>query len=248
MPDVIKILACWIGIVGCVLASPGSKTFKEGKSLYEAGKYEEAISLFQQCIQENPTDYGAKGNYMIALCYKRLDRCSKAAVHFKLALSLDAEKGGASSMEKFEEQLNACRLTKESLANISPPELTENQSAKQTNYSLIWILGIISVGGIVLLVFVFVKRKRAEQQEIKKVDEQGTDDLYKISEILFREAVWLKVANEFGKERTERLQVHLQEEYSHLVENKNPIGIRDLLRKVKYLETNPQKVFEEEEL
>lgn len=235
-----------MGVAACLSASPGSKTFKEGKALYETGKYEEAIALFKQCIIENPEEYGAKGNYMIALCYKRLDRCSKAASYFKLALSLDAEKGGASSMQKFEEQLNACKLTKEALASVPLPEEAIATASEAT--WLGWVLGMVVVGGIAISIVLIIRKKQHHRREIQQLDNQGTDDLYKIGQILFNEAIWLELTNRFGKDRTERLQIGLQEEYSHLVENKNPIGINDMLRKVKYLQTNPQKLFEEEEL
>ncbi|GAB4333756.1 MAG: hypothetical protein OHK0038_10110 [Flammeovirgaceae bacterium] len=248
-------------------ASLGSKTFKDGKALYEQGKYKEAIALFKQCITENQKDYGAKGNYMIALCYKKMDRCSKAGMYFKLALSMDSEKGGASSMEKFEEQLQACNLTKASLDNISVTEdnteqiITPDNSKKidekrlvvnpveggEKSSPFLWIiLGILIFVGISTTVFYVIKKKK-EQAELQTMEENSTDDLYKISNVVFNDSLWTNLTAQFGKDKVERVHLEWQEEYAHLVENKNPIGIREMMRKIKILETNPQKVFNNEE-
>jgi tetratricopeptide (TPR) repeat protein len=248
-------------------ASLGSKTFKEGKALYDQAKYEEAITLFKQCIVENQKDYGAKGNYMIALCYKKLDRCSKAGMYFKLALSMDADKGGASSMDKFEEQLEACNLTKASLDNISvteeenkpleqptnvkkveeKPLVVEPTEKKERTSVVLWVIaGILMFVGLSTTFFYVIKKKK-EQVELQAMDDSGTDDLYKISNVVFNESLWTNLASQFGQDKVDRLRLDWQEEYAHLVENKNPIGIREMMRKIKTLEVNPQKVFTENE-
>ncbi|SFC53240.1 Tetratricopeptide repeat-containing protein [Flexibacter flexilis DSM 6793] len=101
------------------LAAPGGKAFKDGKSYYEQSNYGKAIEAFEKSLSENPEHYAGKSNYMIALCYKKMGECNKAAIFFKKALEGDPDKAGASSMTKFEEQLSDCGLSKATLANIS---------------------------------------------------------------------------------------------------------------------------------
>jgi tetratricopeptide (TPR) repeat protein len=104
-------------------AAPGGQAYKEGKSFYEDSNYGKAIEMFQKALSENPEHYAGKSNYMIALCYKKMGQCNKAAIFFKKALDGDSKNAGASSMAKFEDQLKDCGLSKSGLAQISTAEI-----------------------------------------------------------------------------------------------------------------------------
>lgn len=102
----------------------GSESYKKAKAEYDAGRYEQAIPLFEKCIQENKQDYAGKGNYMIALCYIKLGKCEKTKPYFKAAYQADPVNGGASTKDKFKAKLKSCKLTIEDLASAELPNST----------------------------------------------------------------------------------------------------------------------------
>jgi|GEM_PF-5346214 len=112
----------------------GSESYKKGKAEYDAGRYEQAIPLFEKCIQENKQDYAGKGNYMIALCYIKLGKCEKTKPYFKAAYQADPINGGASSKDKFKAKLKSCKLTIEDLAQVKTEDsstLMASEASKQ---------------------------------------------------------------------------------------------------------------------
>jgi tetratricopeptide (TPR) repeat protein len=110
----------------------GSESYKKGKAEYDAGRYEQAIPLFEKCIQENKQDYAGKGNYMIALCYIKLGKCEKTKPYFKAAYQADPINGGASTKEKFKAKLKSCKLTIEDLAMTDLTNSSKTTASKSS--------------------------------------------------------------------------------------------------------------------
>lgn len=250
-------------------AYPGGETFKKAKVLYEQDDFNAAIHLYKQCIIENPEVYNSKGNYMIALCYKKMDRCSESIRFFKRAWLADSTTGGASSPEKFKEQLEACHITKQKLLafdenspevetvtetelnnRVTPPEYNEQTVSKDyndesteenSNYTWLWLTG----GAFFILVIIYyvVKRNKA-RREVQETEEttnfRKNELLFRCSDILFSDAYWTPLYDRFGQEIVERKRQEWTEEYSRQSENPNQIAIESLTSDLEDFVKNPE--------
>lgn len=248
----------FVALSGLAWAAPGGKSFKDAKDLYEQGNYQQAIALFENAIRENPEIYESKGSYMIALCYKKLDACSQAKPYFKRALEADPAKGGASSLDKFNEQIEYCRFSVQDLQRAEdlpittaptqqdrPTALPAPSVAKQSSSRAPMMAGVavlvvlLSVGGY------FGYKKMQQNKEVAAdTRSYATDQLYNISEILFNDALWLDYATKYGESSVQRIQTSWQLEYSQLADSKDEVGINQLLRKIRQLESSPASVFQ----
>jgi tetratricopeptide (TPR) repeat protein len=253
----------------CCNAYPGGESFKKAKALYEQGDYNSALSLYQQCIIENPEVYNSKGNYMIALCYKKMDRCSESIRYFKRAWVADSITGGASSAGKFIEQLEACNISKQKLLafdenstevetatetelnnRVTPTENNEQTVSKdnndesheeKSNYTWLWI----TVGAIFILVIIYyvVKRNKArreDQETAETTNYRKNELLFRCSDILFSDAYWTPLYDRFGQEMVERKRQEWTEEYSRQSENPNQIAIESLTSDLEDFVKNPE--------
>jgi tetratricopeptide (TPR) repeat protein len=262
------IIALWLTpILGN--AYPGGETFKQAKKLYEAGDYYKAMSLYEQCIKENPEVYNSKGNYMIALCLKKLDRCSEAGRFFKRAWLAEPQAAGASSASKFDEQLQACALRREQLEQLedngegiplqpsaNPVETaTSKQADTQTqdthspgksdnefDYTLIFVLSAIAaIAMIVYVGFLQRKKQRLRRMEQAKYDQEANDMLFRISDVLFSDAHWSVLYDRFGQDKVEKQRNNWQHEYIQLSESKNLLGLQQLKAKIDDFKDNPEE-------
>ncbi|MES2731999.1 MAG: tetratricopeptide repeat protein [Bacteroidota bacterium] len=248
----------FLALSGAAWAALGGKSFKDGKELYEQGNYQEAMAHFENAIRENPEAYQGKGNYMIALCYKKLDACSQAKSYFKRAIEADPAKGGASSLDKFNEQIEYCRFTIADLHNASdvpatttpaqetrPTVLPTPSVEKQPSSRVPMMAGIAA---LVLLLgaggYFGYKKMLQNKEAAADTRSYASDQLYNISEILFNDALWLDYAKKYGENNVQRIQNSWQLEYAQLTENKDEVGINQLLRKIRQLESSPASVFQ----
>jgi tetratricopeptide (TPR) repeat protein len=250
-------------------ADPGGKLYKQGKELYDKGNYREAMPLFNQAITENPERYNSKGNYMIGLCYKKLDACSQALPYFKKAYQSDAQNGGASSLDKFKEQVSYCRSSLQALANVpDPPENNTSSYIQPENppqqttppvtvqptvrpekkhegstgliLGVLTVVGLAGVGGGGFLVYRQIQKNKQLASDNKQYH---SDQLYNIQEMLFDDMTWQKYSEQYGNAPVSNIRNSWQLEYAQLVESKDEVGINQLLRKIRQLETSPQTVF-----
>ena len=249
-------------------ADPGGKSFKEAKDYYDKGQYREAIKLFEQAIIENPQKYNSKGNYMAGLCYKKLDACSEAKVYFRKSYEADPSTGGASSLDKFKDQLKYCKITLDELKTytnsnpntsidtkqdvaprptvINPPIENQKPATKSGGFSFFWIVIIIiaiGAGGY----YIYNKNKKSKEVAVENKSYMS-DQLYNISEILFDDAVWAKYAEQYGEDAVQRIQSSWQLEYSQLVDSQDEVGVNQLLRKIRQLDASPASVFNSDKL
>jgi tetratricopeptide (TPR) repeat protein len=252
----------FLALSGAAWAALGGKSYKDGKDLYEQGKYREAVSLFENAIRENPEAYQGKGNYMIALCYKKLDSCTQAKPYFKRAIEADPAKGGASSLDKFNEQIEYCRFSMADLKNASDVPLPTTAATapetkpttlptpissvqKQPSSGIGFKLGIAALVVLLGAGGYFGYKKMQQNKEVAAdTRSYASDQLYNISEILFNDALWLDYANKYGESNVQRIQNSWQLEYAQLTENKDEVGINQLLRKIRQLESSPASVFQ----
>jgi Flp pilus assembly protein TadD len=74
-------------------AEPGSRSVREalGRAQYDAGRYDEAISSFQQLIAVNPTDDYA--HFGLGLAASRAGELTVAAEHLALAVAMRPDLG-----------------------------------------------------------------------------------------------------------------------------------------------------------
>ncbi|MBC8109476.1 MAG: hypothetical protein H7Y04_00290 [Verrucomicrobia bacterium] len=238
-----------------VFADPGGKQFAEGKKMYDQGKTTEAITLFEQAIIENPERYNSKGNYMIALCYKKADACSKTKTFFQKAYEADPKTGGASSIDKFKEQLAFCKIAFEDLKNT--PARTNTDTEPQTRPEepkvapqeekgsgrtalIAGLLTAVGAGGGGYLIYRQMQKKK---QQAASNRSYNSDQLYNASEILFDDLLWQKYAEQYGETDVQRVRSSWQLEYSQLVDSKDELGINQLLRKIRQMEASPTSVF-----
>ena len=248
-------------LAGCFLlltnawAVPGGKIFAEGKKQYDAGQYQAAIAIFEQAISENSAVYASKGNYMIALCHKKLDRCSQAAAFFRKALTADPATGGASSAAKFDEQVKACNLSRAALAAAeepppsAPPQVQPAPAVakeeEKKRFSPVILLALSSVA--IALLAAFMVRRRKQRQQVEQTNAEGDaylkEQLFNIQEILFNDALWSDYAQRFGEDAVSRVRTSWQLEYSQLVTSGSAVGTNDLLRQIRQLELSPASVF-----
>jgi len=249
------------------MADPGGRSFKEAKDLYEKGQYRDAVKLFEQAINENPEKYSSKGNYMAGLCLKKMDACSEAKVYFRKSYEADPNTGGASSLDKFKDQLKYCKITLDELKNYTstnhnphintqpdvisnPSNITTNTSPKPVSksggFGFVWIILLVvalGAGGY------WLYNKNKQNKEIAVENKSYvSDQLFNISEILFDDAVWAKYAEQYGEASVQRIQSSWQLEYSQLVDSKDEVGINQLLRKIRQLDVSAASIFNSDKL
>ncbi len=81
---------------------------KEADNYYRNGNYHEALSLLEEIEISGTLDYSAVFNYKMAITLGKLNDCYEANIYFERALSLDPDKGGASTREKFDKASGKC--------------------------------------------------------------------------------------------------------------------------------------------
>ncbi|MBC8109474.1 MAG: tetratricopeptide repeat protein [Verrucomicrobia bacterium] len=102
-----------------LLAQTDANGFIEkGNVDYKNKDYQQALAAYRQAL-----DFKVKPNklanihYKIALTFQKLKSCDSAKVHFATALQNDADNGGASAMNKFEEKVKDCGFSVADLQN-----------------------------------------------------------------------------------------------------------------------------------
>lgn len=120
--------------------SQSKELFEAGKSLYEQKKYSKAREYFQDAVNKDPKQYGGKGNYHIALSYVKQKNCLDAKEYFAKAFKQDSVAGGASSKDKFIEQLSKCNFSINDLKIESgnQPQITPPQKNIDPTFAKQW--------------------------------------------------------------------------------------------------------------
>lgn len=91
--------ACFLIIAGACLAD----SFSEGRTLYKAGKYREAVAKLEQATREDPNN--AKAWWQLNFAYNKLNRYADALRAVRRADEIDPKHGFASAPGKYEEVL-----------------------------------------------------------------------------------------------------------------------------------------------
>ncbi|MCZ2356414.1 MAG: tetratricopeptide repeat protein [Bacteroidia bacterium] len=239
-----------------VFAKTGKEAFLVGKDTYDSGKYQEAISLFQESITLEPQHYTAKGSYMIALCYKKMNQCDQAKTYFITAWKHSPTDGGASSKAKFQEQVERCNLsfqeitgqTETKTTTTTPTNIPNNTSpnpAPESSSSSWVIIGIVI--SIAVLVIWFLRKKNIESQKAITTQEdiQTQLDLKEIYHTAFDDQLWQKLAQQYEPNMVNQTQISWQLNYNSLQTDPNPQSVQDLLMKVRQLKRDPDMIFKE---
>lgn len=112
----VGLCALFLPLSLAMAAAKGKPFYDSGNERYKAKKYILGIAFFKTAASVDPQNYGAKGNYKVALSYAKLKKCPQALEYFKKAYQYDSVKGGASTPAKFQEKVKGCGFT---LAQVS---------------------------------------------------------------------------------------------------------------------------------
>ena len=250
MKNIAVVLVCLLGVVGLALAKTGKEAYDAGKSAYDSGRYQEAIVFFQEAAATEPQHYGAKGNYMIALCYKKTGQCAQAKPFFIDAWKHNATDGGASSKAKFIEQIERCGFTVQEITGQSAsteqptranPQIVHNESS--SNIST-WVIIAMAVIGCVFLIWFFRKKQQTQQQDLKTQEDIQTQlDLKEIYHTVFDDSLWQLLSQQHDPNLVSQTQISWQLNYNSLQADPHPQLVQDMLMKVRLLKRDPNLIF-----
>jgi tetratricopeptide (TPR) repeat protein len=112
------------------------KMIEEGNKFYDQKKYQEALKIYNVAYDKSGSKASASLCYKLAITNQKLKDCNTAKTYFQLAYQKDSNKGGASSIEKFEEKINSCNFTLQDLVPVvenTQSEVFENSYNNTTN-------------------------------------------------------------------------------------------------------------------
>ena len=131
-----------------VQVANAQNAFERGNSLYEKGKYQEAIEVYQSII--NAKKHSADLYFNLGNCYYKLNQVAPAIYNFEKALLLSPSDSDIQNNLRFAQKLQIDDIKE--VPNVGFSKLLEGFTSAHHYDTWAWIS--VALGGVFLLLFV----------------------------------------------------------------------------------------------